>query len=98
MIYFQTTDHKHVLVLEPTNLQRVQEGKIIVSPDSLVIVCYSPDILWTSEKIRKVFEEDEGKLTPEKFEVILTQGLLRPRQERNDSDANANQVIPLGKP
>ncbi len=87
-----------MLILEPTNLERVQDGKPLVSPDSLVIVCYTPDIIWTSEQIKKVFDENDRKLTPEKLDAILQEGLLRPRIERNDKDADANQVIPLGSP
>src|SRR5712692_4245758 len=98
MIYFTTSDHKHVLILEPTNMVRLEEGKPCVSPDSLVILCYSPDIEWTTEQLKKIFDENDHKLYPERLEELLNEGLSRPRVERNEKQANENQVIPLGSP
>lgn len=87
-----------MLLLEPTNLARIQEGHPLPSPDSLVIICYSPDIEWTAEQLKKVFAENDRKLSPEKLTEILQEGLLRPRIERGEEQASANQVVPLGAP
>jgi len=77
---------------------QLEGGKPYVSPDGLVIFCYSPDIEWTAEQLKKIFEENDRKLYPEKLNELLTEGLLRPRVERNETEANKNQVIPLGAP
>lgn len=101
MIYFTTTDHKHVLVLEPTNVVNIQDGKPAVSPDSMVIVAYCPDIAWFGERLKEILSKGNRQIEPKQMEALLKEGLTRPRIERNDKESSANVTFlldPKGKP
>lgn len=98
MIYFTTTDHKHVVILEPTNLVSIEAGKPAASPDSMVIIAYCPDIVWFAERLRALLSGGNRQLQPSQLEELLKEGLQRPRKERNDKESAANVTFVLEPP
>lgn len=76
MIYFKTSDGKHVIILAPGNVMQMQLGIQSVSPDGEVVVAYSPDTEWTERQFQELF--DRGiQLAAGDFEMILKEGLKR---------------------
>lgn len=78
MIYFQTTDQKHVLIITPEGLEELKKGNALISSDGLVLVALTPDEDWTAEKFREAFATGEKKLTAERMREILVEGITRP--------------------
>ncbi len=77
MIYFQSKDQKHVLLLSPEEVGGIMHGELVVTPDNLVMVAYTPDGKWMVEELKKVFDGPDKQLTAEKFNQILREGLKR---------------------
>lgn len=47
MIYIRLTDGTSVLIVEPTNLDRLRSGKPMVTPDRTIMIMYTPDMKFT---------------------------------------------------
>jgi hypothetical protein len=73
MIYLKLTDGRHLLILEPANLARLQGGEPITSPTHEVMVAYTPDILWLQDKLVQC----DFEITPKQLDKLLAQGLKR---------------------
>lgn len=78
MIYFQTKDQKHVLIVTPDGLEELKKGNALISSDGLVFVALTPDEEWTAEQFKKAFETGDKKLTAERMREILVEGIARP--------------------
>lgn len=78
MIYFETKDHKHVLIVTPDGLEELKKGNALISNDGLVFVALTPDEDWTAEQFRQAFATGEKKLTAERMREILVEGITRP--------------------
>ena len=78
MIYFQTTDQKHVLIVTPDALEELKKGNALISSDHLVFVALTPDEDWTAEQFRQAFATGDKKLTAERMNEILVEGMQRP--------------------
>lgn len=92
MIYFTTSDHRHVLVLEPSSFEELKGGAPLVSTDKMVIVAYSPDIQWTFDEMKKILDEPGGAMKPEQLTAILKAGISRPMIVRNDEPRAAESA------
>ena len=76
MIYLKTTSGQHFIVLEPANIEQLKSGIPLHTPTHEILLAYSPDIIWTSEQIKKALE---GRtLDVAALEAILEEGLSRP--------------------
>lgn len=78
MIYFQTTDQKHVLIVTPDALEELKKGNALISADGLVFIALTPDENWTAEQFQKEFTTGDKKLTAERMKEILVEGISRP--------------------
>lgn len=78
MLYLKLSDDRHVIVFEPTNLDRMRAGQPVVSPDREVFVACVPDLPWLAEQTQLLSRS--GELTPERFSDLLGQAFLRPEQ------------------
>ena len=78
MIYMQSKDGQHVIILEPANLDHLRVGGIVKTPDAKHSVClaFSPDIVWTSQRLKHLVE-GEG-IDVEGLERLLTESQHRP--------------------
>lgn len=75
MLYLRNTKTKtKLLILEPENIKRLQEGEMLKTFDGEVLIAYSPDSEWTKEQIAQTVDA-----TPEMIERIIMEGLPRAR-------------------
>lgn len=79
MIYFQSKDEKHVIVLSPEEIGFLMNATAVISPDQFVFIAYSPDITWTALQLKEVFDGPDPELSMEKLAAILAEGLKRPQ-------------------
>lgn len=77
MIYFRTSDEKHILIIDPATVELIKQGHAVISPDQLVFIAISPDEKWTAEQFQHAFTTGDKKLTAERMKEILAEGLLR---------------------
>jgi hypothetical protein len=89
VIYFESKDHKHVVIFSPDDIAALREGDALITPDAFVITAFTPDANWTAEQIKEVFADTEGTLTPAKLDAILKEGITRPE---------VIDVVPVSKP
>lgn len=89
MIYMKAGDQV-VVVLEPSNLEKMKDGQPIVSPDKAVLIAYCPDVDWLTAEIAKVIDDGQ-KLDVGAFDKLLKDGLDRPTVYR--SDAKMKRII-----
>ena len=82
MIYFQSKDQKHVLVLSPEEIGLLMNAQALITPDQLVFVAYTPDITWTALQLKEVFDSADPKLGIEKLAAILAEGIKRPQAKQ----------------
>lgn len=61
---------KTVLVLEPGNIKRLKEGHALFTQDEEISICYTPDMEFLQEEIRKIVEK-ESKLSVEQFVAAI---------------------------
>ncbi len=80
MIYFKTTDAKHIIVLEPGNLVDMKAGELIRSPNGEVAIVYTPDLPWFQERLVEMLETDRIEFDPEKFDKIHQESMHRPER------------------
>jgi hypothetical protein len=80
VIYFTTTDGRACLIIEPGNIQRLKEGKPMVTPDDKFMVCFTPDMPWTCEQVLSA--QSQGKITPEQIAKIIDDGKTRSTIDR----------------
>ena len=66
-----------MMMLSPQELGDLMHGQICVSPDNLVMLCYTPDGKWMAEELKKVFDGPDKILSPEKFNELIREGLKR---------------------
>ena len=85
MIYFSTKDGKHVVVLDPANVAQLKSGDSLMTPDGIVIMSFTPDALWLSGELEKVFSGEEKVLTPVKLKELLHEGLAREKKAFSES-------------
>jgi hypothetical protein len=79
VIYLKLTDGRHLLILEPGNIQTLLDGgNPAASPDKEVMVCYTPDPDWLKERMMERWEE--VKSSPELFEKLLKKSQKRKKQ------------------
>jgi hypothetical protein len=66
MIYLRA-GQKHVVVLEPANMQGLTTGESVTSPgDADVLILYTPDAVWLAEQIVRA-AKDMNPVTLEKL-------------------------------
>lgn len=75
MIYVEMNGHK-LIILEPGNIEAIQEGRLALTSDHSVSIAYAPDIPWLQEEILKI---EGDKLKPEDMARLLREGLNRPK-------------------
>jgi len=86
MIYFNTSDEKHVLIIDLEALDLLRQGNAVISPDGLVFVAISVDESWTAQQFQKEFTTGDKKLTAERMKAILAEGLLRPDPRKKPNE------------
>jgi len=82
MIYLKAGEQL-VLILEPSNIEKLKNGEPLRTPDRAILIAYCPDIVWLAEKITTIVD-DERKLDVAAFDVLLQEGLDRPTIYRDD--------------
>lgn len=75
MLYLKLSSGRHMIVLEPVNLDLLREGDPVVTPDREVIVACSPDVPWLAEQVQQV---QTSELTVERFVELFRQSMRRP--------------------
>ena len=73
MIYFKLKNGNHLVLLEPTNFDRLKEGRAARSHDGEVVIVYVPDPVWMEEQIQKRMPG----LDSEELEELLNECLKR---------------------
>lgn len=74
MIYIKTIDNKHLLILEPDNLDRLKKEPLS-TPNGDVTVAFTPDINWVSEQLIGI--QSVRVITPDDIEDVLKRGSIR---------------------
>lgn len=81
MIFLKLHDGPTVIVIEPGNLDRLRQGKPLVTPDRSVMICYTPDMPYlenrVQEFIRDSMNEVSMNLDVSAFDAILAASLKR---------------------
>lgn len=80
MIYFVSEAGQSFLILEPTNLDSLQKGKPVISPDKKIIIAYTPDIAWLESKMRTQFASKE--IIVKELDDLLTESQKRAEVRR----------------
>lgn len=65
----------YMLIVEPGNLDRLKEGKPLVTPDQRFMICYTPDLAFTYERIEEA--RSKGALTGDELDKIILLSLAR---------------------
>jgi hypothetical protein len=86
MIYMKLSNGRHLLVLEPANLARLQDGEPMVTPNKEIMIAYTPDIVWLTAKLMKV----EFGFTPSELDDVLAEALKREPIMRTNIDDLVN--------
>lgn len=80
MIYLKLNDGRHILILEPGNIQEITSGgNPAASPDKEVVVCYTPDAEWLEKKISERLKELQQ--SPELLADLIVESQKRPPVE-----------------
>lgn len=81
MIYLAAKNGKHVIVLEPSNIDNLLKGGIVHTPDEAaqILIAYQPDIVWTADELKKECEisNNDAGLDIDTFFKILKFGMSR---------------------
>jgi hypothetical protein len=77
VIYFQSKDGKHVILLNHAELDLVKRGKPVVPHTNAVIIGYTPDEDWTKQQLLEIFNAEPHTLEPERLKELLLEGLKR---------------------
>ncbi len=77
MIYLHTTDGQAFMFIEQGNLDRLKSGKPMSTPDGKFMLCFAPDIEWTTEQIQAMVAINGNQLDPATLEFIYREGLKR---------------------
>lgn len=80
MLYITTTDGRHVLILEPSNIEKMKAGTPAITPDKKVTVAYCPDMEWLQGQIRQASITEN--ITQEVLDRLLNEGLTKPEKIR----------------
>ncbi len=75
----------HILVLETKNLEEIQKGRPVVSPDKAVMICWTPDPVWLADKL----QETGGDVTA--IARLIDEAAKRP-QKPSDRPAHGAHV------
>lgn len=51
-----TTPPLHLVVLELGNIEELRKGRPAMSPDGEVMVCFTPDAVWTADRLAGVMQ------------------------------------------
>lgn len=78
MIFIGMKDGSTLIILEPGNIERMRDGKPLISPDNRVMVAFTPDMEWTQDRIMEMLRNAGGKVDPKLVDDILRAGLNRP--------------------
>ena len=88
MIYFTSKNGQHFMILEPGNLDRLQAGEPLKTPDGKIVVLFTPDMPWTMKQLEQIFARAEKTMTPAEFDRILKEGMKRPEVRDVEPPAN----------
>lgn len=83
MIYMKA-GKQYVLVLEPSNLERLKNGEPLHTPDGEILVAYCPDIEWLANEMATIID-GKHQLDVAGFENVLERGQLQPTIYRSDA-------------
>lgn len=81
MIYFTTTDGRAVLIVESGNIERLKSGKMMKTPDEQFLVCYTPDMEWTTDQFKAMLAINRN-VDPAVLDFILKEGMKREEVKR----------------
>jgi len=82
MIYILAADDRALLVIEPTNIDRLKAGEPLISPDGKLVVLYTPDAEWTMGQIQSMCSATDFMVDGELMDFIIKEGLKRPEVKR----------------
>lgn len=75
MIYIKTRGGgKRVVILEPGNLQHLQDAGLVKSPDGEIVILYTPDMLWFQEEALKRSLFADGSFDPGELQKLIDEG------------------------
>jgi hypothetical protein len=92
MLYFNTIDEQHIIILEPENLEAVKAGQYAKSPNHAVMFAYTPDAEWLEEQLIA----NANNLTPELLDRLIKESQQRP-EKRGRAYHPPMEVIKDGK-
>lgn len=81
MIFISTNTGFRVMVLEPSNIEKIKAGMPLYAPDGTMIAITN-DPLWTMSELTKMMELTEGEVDKKLLDFILSEGLKRPEVKR----------------
>lgn len=92
MLYFNTTDGQHIVILEPENLENISLGLYAKSPNKAVLITYTPDAAWLQDQLIA----NADKLDPETLDRLIKESQQRP-EKRGRAHHPIYEVIKDGK-
>lgn len=79
MIYF-VCGEQAVLIVEPTNIDRLVSGKPMITLDRKFMVLYTPDMKFTETQLMDMLLS--GTVDPEKLDQVMKESLKREKVRR----------------
>jgi hypothetical protein len=92
MLYFNTSNGQHIVILEPENLEALKTGQFAVSPNKAVMIAYTPDAEWLQDQLITHVHD----LTPESLDYMIKKSQQRP-EKRGRAHHPPIEVIKDGK-
>jgi hypothetical protein len=92
MLYFNTINGQHIIILEPENLEAVKAGQFAHSPGKEVLFAYTPDAGWLQDQLIA----HANDLTPELLDYMIKKSQQRP-EKRGRAHHPMIEVIKDGK-
>lgn len=78
MLYFTTVSRQHVAIIEPSNIDKLKEGKPLLTPDGKIMVAYTPDMEWFQNHFRAMIGISNSSVDAKLLDFLLKEGLKRP--------------------
>lgn len=78
MLYLTGSDGFRLLILETANLERIKEGKPLVTPDKKTLVAWTPDPVWLADRIADVKDGDAAEIAR-----LIEEAANRPQKPTN---------------
>lgn len=75
MIYMILGEQR-VIVMEPSNIEKLKDGKPLCAPDGSVLVAYCPDVEWLTSKVSEMLGAGR-EFDIEQFDALLKEGMRR---------------------